>query len=104
MAANQTAVTSGAAPASQPQTLEPGRNGEGHGRRLTAAFEALEGLPARAESRNRLIALVCAHRVPLAEVVETVESDIAPVVAVMRLANDVPTRGVARVENAVDAV
>ncbi|MGH2851019.1 MAG: HDOD domain-containing protein, partial [Solirubrobacteraceae bacterium] len=97
-------MTSGAAPASQPQTLEPGRNGEGHGRRLTAAFEALEGFPALAESRNRLIALVGGHRVPLAEVVETVESDIALVVAVMRLANDVPTRGVARVENVVDAV
>jgi putative nucleotidyltransferase with HDIG domain len=104
MAANQTAATSGAAPASQPQTLEPVRNGEGHGRRLTAAFEALEGFPALAESRNRLLALVGGHRVPLAEVVETVESDIALVVAVMRLANDLPARGAARVENVVDAV
>jgi putative nucleotidyltransferase with HDIG domain len=42
--------------------------------------------------------------VPLAEVVETVESDIALVVAVMRVANDVPARGVARIENVVDAV
>ena len=41
---------------------------------------------------------------PIAEVVEAVESDIALVVAVMRVANDVPTRGAARVENIVDAV
>ena len=84
--------------------LEQLRPGEGHGRRLTAAFEALEGFPALAESRNRLLALVGGHRVPIAEVVEAVESDIALVVAVMRVANDVPTRGVAKVENIVDAV
>jgi HD-like signal output (HDOD) protein len=99
-----------AVPAATPQAaassgaLEQLRPGEGHGRRLTAAFEALEGFPALAESRNRLLALVGGHRVPIAEVVEAVESDIALVVAVMRLANDVPTRGVAKVENIVDAV
>ena len=31
---------------------------EGHGRRLTAAFEALEGFPALAESRDRVLRLV----------------------------------------------
>src|SRR4051794_18617385 len=31
---------------------------EGHGKRLTAAFEALEVYPALAESRDRLLALV----------------------------------------------
>ena len=31
------------------------RHNEGHGRRLTAAFEALEAFPALAESRNRLL-------------------------------------------------
>src|SRR4051794_12674800 len=31
---------------------------EGHGKRLTAAFEALEVFPALAESRNRLLALI----------------------------------------------
>ncbi|HLW95380.1 MAG TPA: HDOD domain-containing protein, partial [Solirubrobacteraceae bacterium] len=103
MSANQplSAVPADAAPAA---ALEGVRNGEGHGRRLTAAFEALEGFPALAESRNRLLALVGGHRVPIAEVVETVESDIALVVAVMRVANDLPTRGTAKVENIVDAV
>src|ERR1700733_10225895 len=101
MSANQTAAA--AAPV-QPVVQVEERQGEGHGRRLTAAFDALEGFPALAEARNRLLALVGGHRVPLADVVETVESDIALVVAVMRVANDAPTRGVARVENVVDAV
>jgi putative nucleotidyltransferase with HDIG domain len=92
-------------PAVGPTGLEQLRPGEGHGRRLTAAFEALEGFPALAESRNRLLALVGGHRVAIAEVVEAVESDIALTVAVMRLANDVPSRGAAaKVENIVDAV
>ena len=41
---------------------------------------------------------------PLAEVVEAVESDIALVVAVMRVANDSTARARRRVENVVDAV
>src|ERR671916_3142902 len=35
---------------------------EGHGKRLTAAFEALEVFPALAESRNRLLSLVAEDR------------------------------------------
>ena len=104
MAANQTAPVSDPASAVPAGVLEQSRPGEGHGRRLTAAFEALEAFPALAESRNRLLALVGGHRVPLAEVVEAVESDIALVVAVMRLANEAPIRGATRVENVVDAV
>jgi len=77
---------------------------EGHGRRLTAAFEALEAFPALAESRNRLLRLVSAERVSPADVVATVESDIALVISVLRLANrlDGPRRG--RVESIVKAV
>src|SRR5271169_6849471 len=104
MAANQTASVGDPTAIPPSSVLEQARPGEGHGRRLTAAFEALEGFPALAESRNRLLALVGGHRVPLAEVVEAVESDIALVVAVMRLANELPARGAARVENVVDAV
>ncbi|MBA3305937.1 MAG: LuxR family transcriptional regulator, partial [Thermoleophilaceae bacterium] len=33
------------------------RPNDGHGRRLTAAFEALEAFPALAESRNRVLSL-----------------------------------------------
>ncbi len=46
---------------------------EGHGRRLTAAFEALEAFPALAESRNRLLRLVKAERISAGEVVAAVE-------------------------------
>jgi putative nucleotidyltransferase with HDIG domain len=102
MSANQNVAV--AAPGQPPARALGERPGEGHGRRLTAAFDALEGFPALAESRNRLLSLVGGHRVPLADVVETVESDIALVIAVLRVANDVPARGGARVENIPDAV
>ncbi|HUH80820.1 MAG TPA: hypothetical protein VLZ06_05790, partial [Solirubrobacteraceae bacterium] len=43
------------------QTNAPGapqrHQDEGHGRRLTMAFEALEAFPALAESRDRLLAV-----------------------------------------------
>ncbi|HEV2074706.1 MAG TPA: HDOD domain-containing protein [Thermoleophilaceae bacterium] len=61
--------------------------GEGHGRRLTAAFEALEGFPALAEPRDRLLRLVRNDRPPVGELVAAVESDLALSVAVLRLAN-----------------
>ena len=63
------------------------RHNEGHGRRLTAAFEALEAFPALAESRNRLLRVVSQERVSGSEVVAAVESDVALVIAVLRLAN-----------------
>jgi putative nucleotidyltransferase with HDIG domain len=77
---------------------------EGHGRRLTAAFEALEAFPALAESRNRLLRLVSAERISPADIVATVETDIALVISVMRLANqlDGPRQG--RIESVVKAV
>jgi putative nucleotidyltransferase with HDIG domain len=77
---------------------------EGHGRRLTAAFEALEAFPALVESRNRLLALVTGERPALSEVVEAVESDIALVVAVLRVANQVVAKRGGRAESVVDAV
>ena len=64
------------------------RNGnEGHGRRLTAAFEALEGFPALAEPRNRLLKLVRDERPSIGDVVTAVESDIALAIAVLRISN-----------------
>jgi putative nucleotidyltransferase with HDIG domain len=65
------------------------RQGEGHGRRLTSAFEALEAFPALAESRNRLLAVVEKDNVATADVVTAVESDVALSIAVLRLANQV---------------
>ena len=43
---------------------------EGHGRRLTMAFEALEAFPALAESRNRLLAVISKDHVATADVVD----------------------------------
>jgi putative nucleotidyltransferase with HDIG domain len=77
---------------------------EGHGRRLTAAFEALEAFPALAESRNRLLRLVSAERVSPADVVAAVESDIALVIAVLRMANQLDDRRRGQVESIVKAV
>src|SRR3954463_8825944 len=42
---------------------------EGHGKRLTAAFEALEVFPALAESRNRLLTLIAEERPSTGDVV-----------------------------------
>lgn len=77
---------------------------EGHGRRLTAAFEALEAFPVLVESRNRVMRLFEAGDPSIAEVVATVEGDVALAVAVLRLANQVdgPARG--RVESATRGV
>jgi len=77
---------------------------EGHGRRLTAAFEALEAFPVLAESRNRVLRLFTQERPSTAEVVAAVESDVALAIATLRLANrvDGPSRG--RVDSIVRAV
>jgi putative nucleotidyltransferase with HDIG domain len=80
------------------------RHNEGHGRRLTAAFEALEAFPALAESRDRLLRLVTAERISPGDVVAAVESDVALVIAVLRLANQVEGRTRGRVESVVEAV
>src|SRR6266852_4155792 len=65
------------------------RHNEGHGRRLTAAFEALEAYPALAESRNRVLRLFSEDQTSTAEVVAAVESDVALAIAVLRVANQV---------------
>ena len=77
---------------------------EGHGKRLTAAFEALEVFPALAESRNRLLSLVAEEKPSTGDVVRAIESDVALVISVMRLANgmDSPRRG--QVESVVGSV
>src|SRR5271168_3771869 len=76
---------------------------EGHGRRLTMAFEALEAFPALAESRDRLLSVVSKDHVATADVVAAVESDVALIIAVLRMANRAQD-GRARVDTAVAAV
>jgi putative nucleotidyltransferase with HDIG domain len=86
-----------------PAANPPRRQGEGHGRRLTIAFEALEAFPALAESRNRLLAVVEKDNVATADIVTAVESDVALSIAVLRLANQMQGRR-GRVETIVAAV
>ncbi|MDX6664034.1 MAG: hypothetical protein QOG68_240, partial [Solirubrobacteraceae bacterium] len=92
------------APASNDTVGVQRRHNEGHGRRLTAAFEALEAFPALAESRNRLLRLVKAERISAGEVVAAVESDVALVISVLRLANQVEGKSRGKVESIVKAV
>jgi putative nucleotidyltransferase with HDIG domain len=79
------------------------REGEGHGRRLTNAFEALESFPALAESRNRLMRVIERDNVATADIVTAVESDVALTIAMLRLANQIEGRR-GRVETIVAAV
>jgi putative nucleotidyltransferase with HDIG domain len=77
---------------------------EGHGRRLTAAFEALEGFPVLVESRNRVLQLFESGVVSTSEVVAAVESDVALAIAVLRLANRVKGSLNGRVDSVVKGV
>ena len=76
------------------------RSNEGHGRRLTAAFEALEAFPALAESRNRVLRVVREDRSSVGEVVAAVESDVSLVITVLRIAN----RSAARKKGKIAAI
>ena len=90
---------------SQNTTADAQRNhSEGHGRRLTSAFEALEAFPALAESRDRLLRLVSGDRPSASEVVNAVESDVALVISVLRLANQIEGKTHGRVDSVVQAV
>src|SRR3954469_5668809 len=75
----------------QPAGAAPSQN-EGHGRRLTAAFEALEAFPALIESRNRLLRVAREERGSVGDMVAAVESDVALVIAVLRIANAAPSQ------------
>lgn len=87
-----------------PYTVRERHHNEGHGRRLTAAFEALEAFPMLVESRNRVLKLFEVSAPAIADVVAAVESDVGLAVAVLRLANRVDGRTRGRVESAVKAV
>ncbi len=80
------------------------RHNEGHGRRLTAAFDALEVFPMLVESRNRVMRLFEEGEPSTADVVTAVESDVALTVAVLRLANHLDGTARGEVDSAVRAV
>jgi putative nucleotidyltransferase with HDIG domain len=106
MSSNVVPMRSSRAPAAQPSSAlgSTARHNEGHGRRLTAAFEALEAFPALAESRNRVLRLLSEERLSGSDVVAAVESDVALAIAVLRLANRVDSRSRGKVEDVVKAV
>lgn len=72
-----------------PRAPRPAPAAEGHGRRLTAAFEALEQFPALAEPRDRMLRLVRDDHPRVGELVSTIESDVALTVAALRLSGGV---------------
>src|SRR5246127_5561396 len=77
---------------------------EGHGRRLTAAFEALEAFPVLVESRNRVLRLFEDGEPSMGDVVAAVEADVALAVTVVRLANQVEGSTFGRVDSVVTGV
>ena len=62
------------------------RHNEGQGRRLTAAFEALETFPVLAAARERIVRLFSDGEPGRAELVSAVEGDLALTLAVLRVA------------------
>jgi HD-like signal output (HDOD) protein/DNA-binding CsgD family transcriptional regulator len=87
-----------------PYAAREHHHNEGHGRRLTAAFEALEAFPALAASRNQVMRLFDAGDPSPADVVAAVEGDVALAISVLRLANQVDARTRGRVDSVVMAV
>ena len=82
----------------------PRHHNEGHGRRLTAAFDALERFPALAESRDRVLRVVRDERTSLGDVVAAVESDVALVITVLRIANRTAARKKGKIASVPEAV
>src|SRR5690348_10603163 len=76
------------------------------GSRLAEAFEAVERFPVLIESRERVIAASTAETARVGELVETVESDVALAISVLRFANrgGMTAGGVAGVPDAVDVL
>jgi putative nucleotidyltransferase with HDIG domain len=87
-----------------PYAARERHHNEGHGRRLTAAFEALEAYPVLVESRNRILRLFEDGEPPTGDVVSAVEADVALAVTVIRLANQVDGPMSGRVESVVAGV
>ena len=76
------------------------------GSRLAEAFETVERFPVLLESRERVMRAATAETARVADIVETVESDVALTIAVLRFANrsGLASGGVASVPSAIDVL
>jgi putative nucleotidyltransferase with HDIG domain len=88
-------------PVTDPYATRERHHNEGHGRRLTAAFEALEAYPVLVESRNRILRLFEDGEPGSADLISAIEGDVALTVTVVRLANRVEGPQQGRVDSAV---
>lgn len=83
-------------------TATPRASGKG-GQRLSAAFEAIDTLPALVETIERVAKLTSKESATTSEIAELIESDTAVAIAVMRAANNGGgPRG--RISNVPDAI
>jgi putative nucleotidyltransferase with HDIG domain len=75
--------------------------------RLPRAFQRLEGLPALAESRDRLLRVLLSERPSRGEIIATIEADLALAIGVLRVANQrrfVRKGGIATIREAVETL
>jgi putative nucleotidyltransferase with HDIG domain len=77
---------------------------DSHGRRLTAAFEALDTLPVLDECRRRLLTLFEQENRSTADLVAAIESDLAMTLLVLRFANRVPGKTRGKIDSVVKAL
>jgi HD-like signal output (HDOD) protein/DNA-binding CsgD family transcriptional regulator len=77
---------------------------EGQGRRLTAAFEALEAFPMLVGTRNQVVSLFEEGEPSTADLIRAVEGDLALTIHVMRVANKGEGSGKGNVDTVVQAV
>ncbi len=82
------------------------KSGPAPGSRLADAFEAVERFPVLVESRERVMRAATAETSRIGELIETVESDVALTIAVLRFANrsGVGAGGIATVPDAIDVL
>jgi len=101
-------MSSAASKRRSPEAQSAGRGGGRGtgGARLADAFDRITRLPALAESRRRLLQLTEAKGPSSSDLAETVESDAALAIAVMRAANngDGASARIGGVQEAVDAL
>jgi HD-like signal output (HDOD) protein/DNA-binding CsgD family transcriptional regulator len=81
------AITASTKRPTDPYVSRERHHNEGQGRRLTAAFEALEAFPMLVATRTRVLQLFEDGEPATADLIRAVEGDLALTIAVMRLAN-----------------